>query len=123
MRMAPQDHPRRAVGGDARGNPHGRLLRLLLMHAGPTARIDMAIWRPWCSATFQGSRHFVSLVVDDVAGGDDILAFVETVVAAEFHLPGHILADLSIDDCSVRAVDGDGLSARVSLSALVVEDW
>lgn len=51
---------------------------------------------PWCSATFEGTRHTISLQFD----GGDAVGYAEAFIAHlpnhEFTLPGRICADAAI---------------------------
>lgn len=128
-RMAPQDVPCRARGtrrppspaGGRRRDPHGRLVRALMVLAGETATLLSASSTPWASATFQGGRHIIVIGFTDTVALDALAA---RVGEAEFHIPGHIVADVSIDRHeSLAATHSDGPQATLHLSALVIEDW
>lgn len=92
-------------------DPHARLCGALAGMSGGT--IVESRQTPWVSATFSGSRHRFVLHVP-CGGRDDEL---RTLDEREFDLPGHILADIVMDDC---VDDTDGL--RCTIDALTVED-
>lgn len=118
-RMAPQDHPLRQRKAD----PHERLIRALLDMAGEGTELLSAATRPWASATFQGSRHEATLRFSGGKADGRASAMAMHVPEAEFAIPGHIVADVSVDSRE-RFLDGEGQPyALLSLSALVIEDW
>jgi hypothetical protein len=71
--------------------------------------------KPWCSATFVGAQHQFRVSMPDRAAGDALAA---TLPDHEFTIPGHIVADLSID---TSASEGAGM--ELALSILTIEDW
>jgi hypothetical protein len=128
MRMAPRDHPRLPYQAGMRrqrerSSPHARLLRCLLHLAGPAARVESASCRPWASATFQGSRHLVELRFGGAAAHAGATAMAERTPDADFSIPGHIVADVSIDGMELVRDDTSCPTALLRLSALTVEDW
>src|SRR3546814_12021946 len=50
---------------------------------------------PWASATFSGARHRFVLHVPHIARKGELRALDER----EFDLPGHVLADIVMDEC------------------------
>jgi hypothetical protein len=118
-RMAPTDHPR-----PARRDPHRRLLRSVLELCGEQADVESASVQPWASATFQGSRHKISLLFAGDHAQDRAASFAECAPDAEFAIGGHIVADLAIDG---RWMEHDATTGqpyvRVALSVLMIEDW
>jgi hypothetical protein len=97
---------------------HGRLLAALIERAGPGGDVADSGITAWASATFVGARHTVSLTLagEDAEGRAEALALA--LPEAEFSLPGHIVADLSVDAVEART---DG--ATISLSILTIEAW
>jgi len=103
----------------ARRDCHGRLIATLLDQAGPDSEITDSVLTPWCSATFVGARHAVTLVLkgkDATARGADLAA---RLPEEEFRLPGHIVADLVVDEREETATD----EVRLRLSVLTIEAW
>ncbi len=75
--------------------------------------------RSWVSATFAGVRHELTFRVEGESAGAEVDRFLDGLEEAEFDLPGHILADISLVSRS------DGLSepmVRISLEALTFEE-
>jgi hypothetical protein len=97
----------------------GRLIAALLDHAGTEGEVFADSLTPWASATFIGARHAVTLVLR----GEDAMARADALrmmlPEAEFHLPGHIVADLVVDSISS---DEPG-AAKLLLSVLTIEAW
>ena len=96
------------------GCPH-RLLRHLLTHALPRGLTPRAsTFRPWASASFVGARHIFpcALAAGDVEATRRALQ--EQLGAAEWTLPGHIVADVAVE-CGT-----DPQTLRVEI--LTVED-
>ncbi|MBZ9647430.1 hypothetical protein K9B33_07740 [Sphingobium sp. 3R8] len=104
--------------GNRRTNPLPSLLAQLLVRAGQPAIVERAVSRPWASALFEGQRHNVRLRLS----GDDFpergTAFMTGLADVEWALPGHFVADISVDDG-----DADMESVWLELSALTIEDW
>jgi hypothetical protein len=97
-----------------RSDPLPALLGQLTDRAGEPCAILRAASRPWASALFQGRRHVITLQFD----GDDMAArlyrFSAGLSDTEWTLPGHFVADITID-----AQSGETLE----LSALTIEEW
>jgi len=104
--------------GNRRASPLPPLLAQLLDRAGQPAIVERAVSRPWASALFEGQRHMIRLRLS----GDDFpergTAFMAGLADAEWTLPGHFVADISVDDG-----DADMESVWLELSALTIEDW
>ena len=66
-----------------RADPHRALVRALA-HLYPDLVIVEAGTEPWASVTFTGMRHILRCAPTDVA----------EIEAAQFTLPGHIVADI-----------------------------
>lgn len=91
-------------------DPHSRLGNALAN--AYQAQMIRSRQTPWASATFSGARHHYVLRMPcdaqpDSTGLDD----------HEFDLPGHILADLSINN-----LNKDGGAFLFTIEALTVED-
>jgi len=88
------------------------------MLAGPGSDIADASLRHWCSATFVGAQHRVTLRFT----GEDALyradALAERLPDVAFPLPNHIVVDASIE-----AVHLNGDEARIMVAVLTIEDW
>ena len=112
--------PIRTAGAPA--GPHRRLLHALVDLAGGIACTDImeASCAPWASATFQGTRHLIRLRMSDADAEARSAALAATLPEAEFHLPGHIVADMAVDGRTCCAASGNWL---LDLSALTIEDW
>ena len=98
---------------------HGRLAAALIAKAGGQAGVAQAGFRPWCSATFIGAQHRMTLRF----AGPDALArateFAAALPEADLPLPGHIVADATVDALN-EADDG---AVLVELAILTIEDW
>ena len=97
----------------------GRLVTALLALAGDGATIADLSFRPWCSATFIGAQH---RVVIHLSGDDALshaLSLVVTLPEAELVIPGHVVADLTVDSISDTPEGG----ALIELAVLTIEDW
>lgn len=104
--------------GNRRDDPLPQLLKQLLERAGQPTIVESAVSRPWSSALFEGRRHIVRLHLT----GDDFpargMAFVHGLADAEWVLPGHFIADITLDDG-----DADDESVWLALSILTIRDW
>jgi hypothetical protein len=89
--------------------PHRRLTRLLGIELGSDVGLGQSTLRPWASANFVGARH----LFDCAAEGISLDALSARLNAAEWRLPGHIVADVAVEP-------GDGATFRVEI--LTVED-
>jgi len=98
---------------------HGRLVAALLALAGEAVRIDDGGFRPWCSATFLGAQHRMTLCITgkDARTRADQLA--RDLPEAELAIPGHIVADVAVD---AVAPQDDG-AVLMTLAILTIEDW
>ena len=115
----PTDSIRPAMPRPERRDCHGRLSAALLGLAGEEASMEAASLRPWCSATFVGAQHQLTLCMI----GEDALERARALAArlGEANLPikGHIVADVAVD--AVR--QGDDGAALIDLAVLTIEDW
>lgn len=73
--------------------------------------------RSWASATFLGARHELTFQLRGEGAEAAAGRFSETLDVAEFHLRGHIVADISL--IAKEPCDG---GVRLRLEALTVED-
>jgi hypothetical protein len=97
---------------------HGRLLAAIEAIAGEGTSIDHAGMRPWCSATFIGAQHCILLRMSDVGSVEQSEAMATRLREAEYLLPGHIVADVAVDE-----IDHDAKGCVLSLAVLTIEDW
>ncbi len=109
-----ENEGRRLSGQD----PLPRLLAQLIERAGEPASIERAISRPWASALFQGRRHVITLRIKGPDAKDRRTRFAEGLEEAEWTLPRHFVADITIDGGRSDADD-----EWIELSALTIEDW
>lgn len=70
-----------------------RLIRQLLILAGPMVELVQATEREWASATFSGARHAISLRIPLDHSAAATPAFIAALPDHEFDLPGQIVAD------------------------------
>lgn len=94
--------------------PHGRLRRLLMRALPPGVLLGPSTLRPWASANFVGARHLFPCTRCDGVATDIQPALREQLGAIEWHLPGHIVADLVVE------VADEGAALRIEV--LTVED-
>ncbi|WP_336958671.1 hypothetical protein [Sphingobium aquiterrae] len=106
-----------------RRNPHSRLLHALLAMAGADASIAQARSEPWASITFQGARHLLSLRLCGTDAHRRAADMAEALPEAEFRIPGHIVADIAVDERSLGYEEDGTPWAMLELSALTIEDW
>jgi hypothetical protein len=92
---------------------HAGLIRSLLAQVDGQATLIDSSSRPWASVTFTGARH--RLRISAPAGAADWLT--ERLDEIEFIIPGHIVADIVLTECTVS----DGLFA-LAIEALTIED-
>jgi hypothetical protein len=83
----------------------------------PDPVMEQVSSRAWASITFSGARHQLCLRLAGEGAKDAADGFVSGLCEADFHLPGHILADIAL---SSRQDSADGV--RLKLEALTVED-
>lgn len=89
--------------------PHRRLERLLALQLDRDAVMGTSTLRPWASASFVGARHIFPCSGGNLA----IEALQARLAAAEWRLPGHIVADVAVE-----SGDDGGYSVEI----LTVED-
>lgn len=90
------------------GCPHRRLTRLLAAELGDGVTIGVSTLRPWASANFVGARHLFPCT-----GAEPAEALRDRLLATEWRLCGHIVADVAVEP-------GDG--ATFTIEILTVED-
>lgn len=73
--------------------PHRRLTRLLGAEMGAGFILGNSTLRPWASANFVGARHLYRCSGSSV----EARALQDRLTAIEWRLPGHIVADLSVE--------------------------
>ena len=95
------------------GCPHNRLSRLLATRLPAGVTISASMLRPWSSANFVGARHLFSCTGAGLNTAR-LSALQSCLSAIEWRLPGHIVADLTVE----RACD-DG---EFRIEMLTVED-
>jgi hypothetical protein len=115
--FSPNNLVRNKPIGKHKGDPLPRLLVQLVEHTAPATILHTAS-RPWCSALFQGRRHVIMLRIDGVDADSRQARFANGLACAEWTLPGHFVADISIDEVA----RGDE-AIIVTLSALTIEEW
>lgn len=77
-----------------RRSPHSRLRRLLAARIAPQMAITDNGARDWASASFTGERHRFTCVAD----GALVIAELRAALAeADWRLPGHIVADVTVE--------------------------
>lgn len=97
---------------------HGRLLTALLDRAGQESEVVDSGITGWASATFIGARHRVTLAVRGEQAMERAELLRDALPEAEFAIPGHIVADLTVDQ-----VEQDGDAAILTLCVLTIEAW
>lgn len=107
MRWSPAQPPRP-------GCPHRRLRVLLMRELPPGLSAGASTFRPWASASFVGARHIFPCTLAAGDGAAMCRALQDRLSAAEWALPGHIVADVAVES------GGDPQSLRIEI--LTVED-
>ena len=91
------------------GCPHRRLTRLLAAELGEDAALGQSTLRPWASANFVGARHLFACV----GRSAPLDSLRERLATAEWRLPGHIVADITVEP---------GAGPAFTIEILTVED-
>lgn len=99
-------------------DPLPRLLVQLTDRAGGPVTVERATSRPWASALFEGRRHVVMLHLTGPDASERRTRFVAGLEEAEWTLPGHFVADITIDE-QRSCPQGEW----IELSALTIEEW
>ena len=93
----PEPATRCAVGAEKRARgPWLALLSEVLTLAGSHAEFRHHAERPWCSATFSGSRHTVTLEFSGQPALDAAEVLIATLPDHEFTVSGQLVADATI---------------------------
>lgn len=103
----------------ARRDCHGRLITALLDMAGPATEIVDSAFTPWCSATFIGARHKLTLVLTGNDAAERAIALTQSLPETEFRIFGHIVAELVIDERRATSA----AEVRLHLCVLTIEAW
>lgn len=117
LRSAREAMDASALRGFSRG-PWLPLLAELLKLAGSRVEFLRHAERPWCSATFSGSRHTVALAFNDreaIAEGERL---IEILPDHEFAIPGQLVADATISQADHLAGPPPCLTVEVELLLL-----
>jgi hypothetical protein len=115
----PSESIRPAMPRPQRRDCQGQLTAALLRLCDADASLVAAGLRPWCSATFIGAQHQMTVRIAHDPGLGRAEALARTLPEAELVLRGHIVADVAID-----AIRGDGAGgALIDLAVLTIEDW
>ncbi|MEO8724063.1 MAG: hypothetical protein ABI395_11205 [Sphingobium sp.] len=123
-RARPRHSVRAARSGiPIRRDPHARLIAQLLTLGGEAATVLEAQSRPWASATFVGAQHFVLVEFTESArDSPKAQAFADAFAEAEFAIPGHIVADATVDSRDTLWIEA-GCVTRFRLVVLTIEEW
>ena len=98
------------------------LLRALAARAEiPRDRILLTSWRSvdWQSLTFVGERHHISLGVSGPDSAEAVARLTSGLDDAEFAIPGHIVADITVVGGPDRASDD---STTLNIEALTIAE-
>lgn len=77
-------------------DPRGELARALAPgHYGGGGRIEELVSTPWCSATFAGARHRLSVRFEGSNANPAADSFLDGLEEREFALRGHLVADIA----------------------------
>jgi hypothetical protein len=97
-----------------------QLLDAVMRLAGPHAELIRHAERPWASATFQGSRHTITLCF----AGDEAVqageAFIATLPDHEFAIPRQLVADAAVSEVDHEMVPLQRLTLEAEV--LLLED-
>ncbi|MBB6123330.1 hypothetical protein [Sphingobium subterraneum] len=114
--------------GVTRRDPLGRLISQLVQLAGPDAYMAESTSRPWASATFVGAQHVLTLCIGSAENSHEHTLeqvadrFAHALPEADFRIPGHIVADIVIDERR-RMDERSPASVQFRITALTIEDW
>lgn len=98
------------------------LLRALLGRAGVDRnRILLTEFRSsdWHSLTFAGERHRIDLRIPGPRASAVADLLTRDLTEAEFHVPGHIVADIAVEGAMIEHPDG---AISLTIEALTVEE-
>ena len=79
------------------GCPHRRLRHLLAGALPPGLSLGASTFRPWASANFVGARHIFPCALADGEAEAVSAAIQNELGAAEWTLPGHVVADVVVE--------------------------
>ncbi|KGB56549.1 hypothetical protein OVY29_11940 [Sphingopyxis sp. SE2] len=79
------------------GCPHRRLRHLLTRALPPSLTAGASTFRPWASASFVGARHIFPCALAAGEADATARALQDQLGAAEWMLPGHIVADVVVE--------------------------
>lgn len=97
---------------------HGRLMTALLAAAGPGSEIVDSTLTPWCSATFVGAQHGMTLALNGADASARAALLAARLPEAQLPIPGHVVAELTVDE---KRTGPD--QARLRLCILTIEAW
>lgn len=100
----------------ARRSPHHRLGHSLEQRLGRALRLVDRRETPWASATFTGARHRFHFLVEDAPMGAAARADIAALAESEWHVPGHIVADVTLRwGYADAAADKDPIMLKVEI--------
>lgn len=94
-----------------------RALGVHFVHFTGESAIEQMVSRPWASITFAGERHEIKVRLKGRQAGAAADSFLHRLNEREFHLRGHILADIALV-AQERSAEG---VVCLCLEALTVE--
>jgi hypothetical protein len=96
-------------------DPHTALGQALTK-GDATTKVTASSSRPWASITFSGLRHRYTLHFGGPEAEAQARAMAASVSCDEFHIRGHLVADIAADQLTVT-----GDTATLEIEALTVE--
>lgn len=102
-------------------DPAMQLLDAVMRLAGPHAELIRHAERPWASATFQGSRHTITLCF---SGDEGVLAgeaFIAALPDHEFTITRQLVADAAVSEVEHDMVPQQRLTLEAEV--LLLEDY
>jgi hypothetical protein len=100
-----------------RADSQRALLAALKERLGGTAETGSTSRAPWASATFTGTRHRIELMLTGAGARARADALGAELPELEFHLPGHLVAEIAMTD---RRDDAGGVT--MAIEALTIEE-
>lgn len=94
-----------------------RAVSALVAPHGVRLVIEELRCRDWASLTLCGGRHELDIRLDGPGAAAALAQLVAVAPDLEFHIPGHILAELVVEPGS-----GDDDGVALTLNALVIRD-
>lgn len=95
-----------------------QLIAKLLGMAGAGCSVEDASLRPWCSATFVGAQHRITVRIKAAQPIDHARVVAKAIEDGEFNLSGHIVADVRVAD----VVEVNAKAVDLVLEVLTIED-